>query len=593
MGSSPAGNVSGFAGELVRDASCDAEIKDMSRLLIGDSLSLPRDVMATTQAIVAQKGAGKTYLAMKMMEEAVKAGLQSIAMDPTGVWYGLSASGDGPALPVLVMGGEHGNVPLESTSGEVVAEFIVDSGRSVVLDLSLMRKAEMHRFMAAFLDKLYHYKATHRENLHVFFDEADTAAPQSPGPEQARVLGAAEDVVRRGRSRGLGMTLITQRPAVLNKNLLEMCDTLYIMRVIGANDQDAIRKRVGVDAPADQVKTMMASLASLENGEAWIWSPGALSMFKRFRVGAKQTFDSGRSPKPGERVVQPKTRAEIDLNDLTAKIKATVEKSKENDPKLLRAEVAKLRAELAKKSPAPSEPRMIEMIVEVPVLKNGQLDRTEKFAGRLEQAGEALMKEAAELRRMIAPAAVAVNARSVAAARHAPAVKASVPARIPRVQGQVAEKIGKCERAILTALAQYPAGRAKNQIGVLTGYAVGGGGFNNSVSSLRSRSYIAGDGDQLKITDSGADALGVFTPLPHGAALLQHWKKQLGKAEWEILDALAAVWPQSLGKEDVAARTESRYAANGGGFNNAISRLRTLELIGGKTLLKASDDLFD
>lgn len=566
----------------------------MSGLLIGDNLSLPRDVMATTQAIVAQKGAGKTYLAMKFMEEAVKAGLQSIALDPTGVWYGLSASGDGPALPVLVMGGEHGNVPLESTSGEVVAEFIVDSGRSVVLDLSLMRKAEMHRFMAAFLDKLYHYKATHRENIHVFFDEADTAAPQSPGPEQARVLGAAEDVVRRGRSRGLGMTLITQRPAVLNKNLLEMCDTLYVMRVIGANDQDAIRKRVSVDAPADQVKAMMASLASLANGEAWIWSPGALSMFKRFRVGAKQTFDSGRSPKPGERVAQPKARADIDLDDLTAKIKATVEKSKENDPKLLRAEVAKLRAELAKKSPSPAEPKIIEKIVEVPVLKNGQLDRTEKVAGRMEQAGERFFKEAAELRRLITPAA-GVNARPVVAARPAPAaaVKVAAPVRSPRVQDGAAEKIGKCERAILTALAQYPVGRAKNQIGVLTGYAVGGGGFNNSVSSLRSKAFISGDGDQLQITDAGADALGSYTPLPRGDALLQHWKLQLGKAEWEILSVLAAEWPNSLGKEDVAAKTESKYAANGGGFNNAISRLRTLELIGGKALLKASDDLFD
>jgi hypothetical protein len=33
------------------------------------------------------------------------------------------------------------------------------------------------------------------------------------------------------------------------------------------------------------------------------------------------------------------------------------------------------------------------------------------------------------------------------------------------------------------------------------------------------------------------------------------------------------------------------YEANGGGFNNALSRLRTLELIGGRGELRASDDL--
>ena len=255
--------------------------------------------LGQTQAILAIKGAGKTYAAMKMMEETVSAGFQAVALDPTGVWWGISADGSGKGLPVLVMGGEHQNIPLESTSGEVVAEFLVDSGQSAVLDLSLMRKSEMHRFMAAFLDRLYHYKATHRESMHVFFDEADTAAPQSPGPEQMKVLGAAEDVVRRGRSRGLGMTLITQRPAVLNKNLLEMADVLYVMRVIGSTDQDAIRKRIAVDADKTTADAMMNSLASLENGEAWVWSPATLKLMKRIKFAERKTFDSGRTPRPG------------------------------------------------------------------------------------------------------------------------------------------------------------------------------------------------------------------------------------------------------------------------------------------------------
>jgi hypothetical protein len=36
----------------------------------------------------------------------------------------------------------------------------------------------------------------------------------------------------------------------------------------------------------------------------------------------------------------------------------------------------------------------------------------------------------------------------------------------------------------------------------------------------------------------------------------------------------------------------SGYEPNGGGFNNALSRLRTLELIRGSRELKASEDLF-
>lgn len=40
-------------------------------------------------------------------------------------------------------------------------------------------------------------------------------------------------------------------------------------------------------------------------------------------------------------------------------------------------------------------------------------------------------------------------------------------------------KLAAGERRILTALAQYPQGRSKVQVAVLTGYAASGGGFNN------------------------------------------------------------------------------------------------------------------
>ena len=49
-------------------------------------------------------------------------------------------------------------------------------------------------------------------------------------------------------------------------------------------------------------------------------------------------------------------------------------------------------------------------------------------------------------------------------------------------------------------------------------------------------------------------------------------------------------YPDPLPKDEVAAR--AGYDAAGGGFNNAISRLRTLELISGRGELRASEHLF-
>jgi hypothetical protein len=50
-------------------------------------------------------------------------------------------------------------------------------------------------------------------------------------------------------------------------------------------------------------------------------------------------------------------------------------------------------------------------------------------------------------------------------------------------------------------------------------------------------------------------------------------------------------YPAALNKEEITARTG--YEANGGGFNNALGRLRTVELVEGRGDLKASDNLFD
>jgi hypothetical protein len=152
-------------------------------------------------------------------------------------------------------------------------------------------------------------------------------------------------------------------------------------------------------------------------------------------------------------------------------------------------------------------------------------------------------------------------------------------------------KLAAGERRIVTALAQYPHGRSKVQVAVLTGYAATGGGFNNYLGALRSRGLIEGDGDKLTISEAGIQALGSWEPLPAGAALIDYWRNRLGKAERLILEALAHAYPDSLSKEGLAAR--ARYEASGGGFNNALGRLRTLELVQGRGELRASDDLFD
>jgi hypothetical protein len=143
------------------------------------------------------------------------------------------------------------------------------------------------------------------------------------------------------------------------------------------------------------------------------------------------------------------------------------------------------------------------------------------------------------------------------------------------------------ERKILVALAQSGGRATKRKIAVFAGYAVSGGGFNNALSACRSKGWIEGSAE-LVLLEAGETALGSWEPLPTGRDALAHWIRTEGKCEAAILTALDEHGPE-LGKEKLAA--VAGYVADGGGFNNALSRLRTLELIEGSATITLSEEL--
>src|SRR5436309_7649311 len=119
----------------------------MTDLRIAADFSLPAEAVTQTFAILAKRGVGKTYCASVLVEELLKAGLHAVVVDPVGVWWGLRAAADGkrPGLPIVILGGDHGDVPLELTAGQVIADLVVDEGISAVLDLSLFRNGSLPR----------------------------------------------------------------------------------------------------------------------------------------------------------------------------------------------------------------------------------------------------------------------------------------------------------------------------------------------------------------------------------------------------------------------------------------------------------------
>ena len=78
------------------------------------------------------------------------------------------------------------------------------------------------------------------EPLHLVLDEADLWAPQRTQPDGLELLGRVEEIVRRGRVRGFVPWLITQRPAVLHKDVLSQADILVSMKLTSSQDRAAV-----------------------------------------------------------------------------------------------------------------------------------------------------------------------------------------------------------------------------------------------------------------------------------------------------------------------------------------------------------------
>lgn len=81
-----------------------------------------------------------------------------------------------------------------------------------------------------------------------------------------------------------------------------------------------------------------------------------------------------------------------------------------------------------------------------------------------------------------------------------------------------------------------------------------------------------------------------YEPLPTGQALVDYWLARLDKAQRSIVSALLDVFPENLTHDELAEATG--YSPTSGGFKNALSKLRTLELINGRgDGMHASDTL--
>ena len=294
------------------------------------TIKLPLSSATRTFAILAKRGAGKTYTAGVMAEEFYKNNIPFVVFDPIDVWWGLrfAENGKDKGLPVVVFGLEHADIKLDRDMGRRIAQAVVRENVSVVISTFGLPKVAQRHLIAEFAEELLNINNTPR---HIFVEEAHEFVPQRVQGGMTKVFSTVESLVTMGRNRGLGVTLINQRAATVNKDVLTQLDTLIALRSIGPQDRKALKEWVETHSAEGDFDKFMESLPTLPTGEAWIWSPEFMGVFEKIKIRKRETLHPDRE-KLGKEFEMPKLE-QVDIQSFVQKFNTEKPQEKKQELK--------------------------------------------------------------------------------------------------------------------------------------------------------------------------------------------------------------------------------------------------------------------
>lgn len=565
---------------------------------------IPDAALAHHAAVLGKTGSGKTTTAKGIVEHLVSQGARVCILDPIkSDWWGLTSSADGKraGLPFHILGGPRGHVPLHASSGKAIAEIVANGTLPLsIIDMADFAPGGQSRFFIDFAPALLRKM---RGVVHLVMEEAHLFAPKerSGVGDENMAIHWAKMLATAGRSKGIRLILVTQRTQALHNAMLGSCETMVAHRLTAPADQKPLIDWLKANTDKDVVERVSGSLASLKTGTGWVCS-GEAKYFELVHFPRITTYDNSATPTGDTGTADVRT-APVDVEKLRAIVGDAAKEAEANDPKALKAEIERLKAEIRRGSvEKPSSAPQTGLSTDA-ALK----DRERAFAGGQREgyqagftagwtdgdrdgfargAGVALDQGFGAVRDALKafvgvefvpgkPPRRAPNvppAPGQSAVTRAPATVArAVTQSAPRTSGDV-ENLAPAQRRVLNAVGFWKAIRhdapTREQIAAVAGYSPSSGGFNNLIGGLKTGGY-------LEIPQPGRVSLSATAPYedmtPDEARAKM--RSVLRNAQLKLLDA-ALARDGEISRDDLGAETE--YSPSSGGFNNLIGSLSTL-----------------
>ncbi len=560
------------------------------------SLIFPEAILDQHAVVLGKTGAGKSSALRHMVEHLLAEKKRVCVIDPKGDWSGLKVSADGksPGFPVILFGdfketAGHPipvDVPLNEYSGKHIAELVTSGNRPAVVGLRGWTVVAMHKFWVDFASTFFN---SNEGEFYLVVDEVHNFAPKgSLKGREGNVTNSLHWTNRLlSEARGLGcvMLIASQRPQKVHNDTLTACETLIAMRVVHAADRGAIEDWIKGCGDSDVGKEVLGSLAGMDRGEAYVWSPEAKFGPTRLRFPMFVTFDSFAPPQLQAKVSQ-KTWDTVDLTEVREKLAAVIEKAKREDPRELQKlnqeaqrRIKDLERQLAAKPGAvASTPKIIY------ALKDGQIAAVEKLLAQISAVPETFREklERATLPLKEALAKVSVNGHkspnAIEVTRDGPLVtrrpvRIDVP-RAPRPAQQRTEssanagELSAPEQKILdTVLMLNTRGivASRDSVARWLGIHPNGGRYGSNLAALRANDYL----DGFTLTDKGNQQA-----RPSATGIVEARSALKDDVQRRILDVLQ----EGPHTRDSLAEKLGIHP-NGGRYGSNLAWMRTMGLI--------------
>lgn len=603
---------------------------------------IPRAALDQNAITLGKTRSGKSSAMRFLIEGVLDDGKVPLCIiDPKGDWWGIKLAADGRSAgyPLIIFGASdnpRADIHINANSGGYIAELIATGNRSCLINLGGWRHKERTSFFIEFAATLFKLIS---HPLYLVIDECHNFVPKGKifSPDVGEMLHWGNRLASEGLGKGIMLLSASQRPQKVHNDYLTSHETLIAKKVIHKADRDAIKDWIdGCGDPA-LGKEIIASIAQLQKPEAWCWSPEIGFGPKRIDLPLFKTYDSFK-PQTALALGKLKGWASVNLDEVRAKLSKVVEEVKENDPKALKALVAQLSGELAKRSSAPapvsvSDRKYIEAAVELGQQEGRAIGREEGFlvghhvgaglyrialkwsqdqaeakvkdfraallgsigegdgicsaqeftqetAGFTKIGGDAILAKLKKKGQNPATSAAAKTTAAIAYAKKPGPIVLVPKGRDPKAP-VIGPDLGRAKQQILDVMAWWEAiGSAsgdKNTIAFLAGVSPNSSGHQNNMGSLRSSGLIEYPGPGLAILtqDGRARANPPDAPL-NSEALQSAVLAKLNPPMRAILEKLL---------EDNKVWTKADLAdalsvsANSSGHQNNLGRLRSLGFI--------------